>query len=35
MLRAAVVSGTETGKKVQEIINKGELVPNELVVNLM
>ena len=35
MLREAVTKGTETGKKAQAIMERGELVPDELVINLI
>ena len=35
MLRAAVVAGTEYGKKAKEIMEKGELVPDEVVINII
>jgi adenylate kinase len=35
MLRAAVKEGTELGKKAQEYMNAGQLVPDELVVDLV
>jgi adenylate kinase len=35
MLRAAVAVGTELGRKAGEIMKRGELVPDELVINLI
>lgn len=35
MLRAAVKQGTELGKKAESIMNKGDLVPDELIVGLI
>ena len=35
MLRAAVAAGTETGKKAEVIMARGELVPNEVVVGII
>jgi adenylate kinase len=35
MLREAVTKGTATGKKAQAIMERGELVPDELVINLI
>jgi adenylate kinase len=35
MLRAAVAAGTEYGKKAKEIMEKGELVPDEVVINII
>ncbi|MBX3447468.1 MAG: adenylate kinase [Parvibaculum sp.] len=35
MLRAAVAAGTETGKKAEAIMARGELVPNEVVVGII
>jgi adenylate kinase len=35
MLRAAVAAGTEMGKKAKEIMDKGELVPNAVVVGII
>jgi 2-phosphoglycerate kinase len=32
MLRAAVKSGSEIGKKAQDIMSRGDLVPDELVI---
>ena len=32
MLRAAVAAGTETGRKAKAIMDRGELVPDDLVV---
>jgi len=35
MLRAAVVSGSELGRKAKDIMNRGELVPDDLMVGLI
>src|SRR4051812_18754590 len=35
MLRASVKAGTETGKRVKEIMAKGELVPDAIVIGLI
>ena len=35
MLRAAISEGTETGRKAQEYMNKGELVPDEIVTQVV
>ncbi len=35
MLRAAIAQGTETGKKVEPILAAGELVPDELMIELI
>jgi len=35
MLRAAVTQGTDLGKKAKDIMNRGELVPDELMVGLI
>jgi adenylate kinase len=35
MLRAAVAAGTELGRKAGEIMKRGELVPDALVINLI
>ncbi len=35
MLRAAVAAGTETGKKAEEIMARGDLVPDEIVVGII
>jgi adenylate kinase len=35
MLRAAVAAGTELGRKAGEIMERGALVPDELVINLI
>ncbi|MFQ5535351.1 MAG: adenylate kinase [Sphingomonadales bacterium] len=35
MLRAAVEAGTETGKQVKGLIERGELVPDEVVVSII
>jgi adenylate kinase len=35
MLRAAVAAGTELGRKAGDIIERGELVPDTLVINLI
>jgi adenylate kinase len=35
MLRAAVSAGTETGRHVKEIMAKGELVPDEVVIEII
>ena len=34
MLRAAVSKGTETGKQAKDVMARGELVSDELVINL-
>lgn len=35
MIRAEIKSQTETGKKIQEIVNAGRLAPDEIVMGLM
>ena len=35
MLRAAVAAGTEYGRKAKEIMERGELVPDEVVINII
>src|SRR5688572_11054592 len=35
MLRAAVDAGTELGRKAGDIMQRGQLVPDELVINLI
>jgi adenylate kinase len=35
MLRASISAGTETGKRVKEIMAKGELVPDEIVIKII
>jgi adenylate kinase len=35
MLRAAVAAGTEIGRKAKEIMDRGELVPDEVVVGIV
>lgn len=35
MLRAAIASGSELGRKVEKIIRRGELVPDEIVIKLI
>ena len=35
MLRDAVAAGTELGKKAKSIMEAGQLVPDELVINLI
>jgi adenylate kinase len=35
MLRAEIVAGTELGKKMSSIMSKGELVPDEVVIELI
>jgi len=35
MLRAAVAAGTELGRKARDIMERGELVPDALVINLI
>lgn len=35
LLRAEVAAGTENGKKAKEYMTKGELVPNDIVVNMV
>jgi adenylate kinase len=35
MLRAAVAAGTETGRKAKALMDKGELVPDEVVVSII
>ena len=35
MLRAAVAKGTELGKQAKAIMNRGDLVPDNLIVNLI
>jgi adenylate kinase len=35
MLRAAVAAGTELGRKARDIMDRGELVPDALVINLI
>lgn len=35
MLREAVSKGTELGKKAKDIMNRGDLVPDDLIVGLI
>ena len=35
MLRAAVAEGTELGKKAEEFMNAGDLVPDELIIDMI
>lgn len=35
IFRAAIADGTEMGKKAQEFMNKGELVPDEIVIGIV
>lgn len=35
MLREAVSKGTELGKKAKDIMNRGDLVPDDLVIGLI
>lgn len=35
MLRAAVAAGTETGRKAKEIMDRGDLVPDQVVVGII
>ncbi|HWT95077.1 MAG TPA: adenylate kinase [Solirubrobacteraceae bacterium] len=35
MLRAAVSEGTELGKKAEEYMNRGDLVPDELIIDMI
>jgi adenylate kinase len=35
MLRAAVAAGTDTGKRAKAIMDRGDLVPNEVVVSII
>lgn len=35
LLRAEVAAGTENGKKAKEYMTKGELVPNDIIVNMV
>ncbi len=35
MLRAAIAQGTEVGKKAKTILDKGELVPDDIVVGII
>ncbi len=35
MLRAAIAEGTETGKKAEPIYNRGDLVPDDLMIELI
>ncbi|KAI5063234.1 hypothetical protein GOP47_0021781 [Adiantum capillus-veneris] len=35
LLRAEVAAGTENGKRAKEYMTKGELVPNEIIVNMV
>ncbi|MFY9579322.1 MAG: adenylate kinase [Gaiellaceae bacterium] len=35
MLRAAIAAGTELGRKVESIVNAGELVPDDLMISLI
>lgn len=35
MLRGAIAAGTELGKKVSDMMEKGELVPDEVVINMI
>ena len=35
MLRAAVLAGTDLGKKAKDIMARGDLVPDELVIALI
>jgi len=35
MLRAAIAEGTDTGKKIEPIYNRGDLVPDDLMIELI